>query len=94
MQGVSVVAPLPQHSRECSQHVRQADYRADLGSYREPQEAVILNALAGNDGLVVMATGGGKSLCYQVPPLVNGGYNCCKGLSRLAGVVADKANSN
>eukprot|EP00775_Hariotina_reticulata_P009775 gene9775-9932_t len=40
-------------------------------AFREPQEAVINNALTGGDGLVVMATGGGKSLCYQVPPLVN-----------------------
>lgn len=39
---------------------------------REPQESVILNALACNDGLVVMATGGGKSLCYQVPAIVSG----------------------
>lgn len=39
---------------------------------RDPQASVISNALAGNDSLVVMATGGGKSICYQVPPLVSG----------------------
>lgn len=39
---------------------------------REPQAAVISNALSGNDSLVVMATGGGKSICYQLPPLVSG----------------------
>jgi hypothetical protein len=42
--------------------------------HREPQAAVISNALAGNDALVVMATGGGKSICYQVPPLVTGAW--------------------
>jgi hypothetical protein len=41
-------------------------------AFREPQAAVISNALAGSDALVVMATGGGKSICYQVPPLVTG----------------------
>eukprot|EP00882_Tetradesmus_deserticola_P026575 GHRQ01029330.1.p2 GENE.GHRQ01029330.1~~GHRQ01029330.1.p2 ORF type:complete len:107 (+),score=23.00 GHRQ01029330.1:983-1303(+) len=45
--------------------------------FREPQDQVILNALAGNDSLVVMATGGGKSICYQVPPLVTGEGGCC-----------------
>lgn len=35
-------------------------------AFRHPQESVISTVLAGQDALVVMATGGGKSLCYQV----------------------------
>jgi ATP-dependent DNA helicase RecQ len=41
-------------------------------SFRWPQAEAIATVLAGDDCLVVMATGGGKSLCMQVPPLVLG----------------------
>ena len=40
---------------------------------RPLQGEAIVAALAGRDSLVVLPTGGGKSLCYQVPPLVSGG---------------------
>lgn len=39
---------------------------------RSPQDEVVQAVCAGNDALVIMATGGGKSLCYQVPPLLLG----------------------
>ena len=39
-------------------------------SFRKGQEDVITNVLSGDDTLCVMPTGGGKSVCYQVPALV------------------------
>jgi len=38
--------------------------------FRGPQEAIVAHVAAGGDALVLMPTGGGKSLCYQVPAIV------------------------
>ena len=42
-------------------------------SFRGEQEKIISNLLKGNDSMVIMPTGGGKSMCYQLPALISDG---------------------
>jgi len=44
-----------------------------FNSFKGDQEAIINNVLAGNDTFVIMPTGGGKSMCYQLPALMSEG---------------------
>lgn len=59
--------------------------------FRGPQEAVISALVAGNDALVLMPTGGGKSLCYQIPSLVRDGVGVV--ISPLIALMQDQVNA-
>ena len=59
--------------------------------FRGLQEAVISDVLAGRDGLAVLPTGGGKSLCYQIPSILRDGVGLI--VSPLIALMADQVDA-
>lgn len=57
--------------------------------FRPRQEAIVRSLMAGRDVAVVMPTGGGKSLCYQLPVALNGGTAVV--VSPLVALMQDQA---
>lgn len=60
-------------------------------AFRGPQREVVDHVVAGGDALVLMPTGGGKSLCYQVPSLLREGVGVV--VSPLIALMQDQVDA-
>lgn len=63
--------------------------------FRGPQQAIVDHVVGGGDALVLMPTGGGKSLCYQIPAIVrqNAGHGVTVVISPLIALMHDQVGA-
>ncbi len=72
-----------------AQHILQSIF--GYATFRPPQDDIIDTVINGGDALVLMPTGGGKSLCYQIPALVRPG--CAVVISPLIALMQDQVGA-
>ena len=88
-------SPIQIKSADCDQHFRQARQLMErtfgFREFRPGQETILESIFSGEDTLIVMPTGGGKSLCYQLPALVLPGVSLV--ISPLIALMKDQVDS-
>ena len=88
MERVNLLTPTAPSEHGVSPSPEALLERFGLDAFRPGQREAVQAALDGRDSLVVMPTGGGKSLCYQLPALADGGLVVV--VSPLIALMADQ----
>ncbi|WP_424528935.1 DNA helicase RecQ [Sphaerisporangium viridialbum] len=81
----------PDSGPEASDALRVLNRVFGYKSFREGQQEIIEHVVSGRDALVLMPTGGGKSLCYQIPALVREGVGVV--VSPLIALMQDQVHA-
>ena len=94
----STLTPDTPHSNSCLSSVdplEVLDTVFGYSAFRGPQQAIVEHVVAGGDALVLMPTGGGKSLCYQIPAIVrqNAGHGVTVVISPLIALMHDQVGA-